>query len=73
MLFVKKYAITINTAGANIGFERKNLSGALADCNLTIMIPMIEAIKPIVYKALMETSYYVSFLKSLAIAILAIS
>jgi hypothetical protein len=51
MLFVKKYAITINIAGANRVPERKALAGALADCNLTIMIPMIEAIKPIEVKA----------------------
>ena len=51
MLFVKKYAITIKIAGAKRVPERKALAGALADCSLTIMIPMIEAIKPIEVKA----------------------
>ena len=46
-LDIKKYAITIKITGANNVPERKALAGALAACNFTIIIPTMDATKPI--------------------------
>ena len=43
--------MTTKIAGANNVPERKALAGALAACNLTIIIPTMEATKPIDAKA----------------------
>ena len=43
--------MTIKITGAKSVPDRKALAGAFADCNLTITIPMIEAISPMDVKA----------------------